>query len=334
MLTLYDSFSPPPPPPPPAPAALSGGAGGSLSPSLLIIAALLLFVIAASAFLHLLLRCLERQSSSAAAAVSTVSPASSEGPKDPPPPPPSSLTDSLPLFSLSALASAQRPSSAAPFDCAVCLSRFAADDRLRFLPSCGHAFHSQCIDTWLSSASTCPLCRSPIEPPIPPPPPPNQPEISPSPSILRGGSGGGSFRIEIGSVSRRRRPPGSSGRSYSIGSFEYVVEDAEVVAAAEPAPPYRAAKAEPESSAAEEVAEAVGGGGRGWLRDYLDRVVSSASSSFRVSRRWSFRSGGGDVGDGGGDGGGRDLEGNRSGGGDESGRFYYESFYRWLTTGA
>ncbi|KAK1307110.1 E3 ubiquitin-protein ligase ATL4 [Acorus calamus] len=325
MLTLFDSFSPPPPPPPLPPAALPGEAGGALSPSPLIIAALLLFLIAASAFLHLLRRRLQRPSSSAA--VSTVS---SEGPQDPPPPPPSSLTDSLPLFSLSALASAQRPSSASPFDCAVCLSRFNADDRLRLLPSCGHAFHSQCIDTWLSSASTCPLCRSPIEPPITPPPL-NQPEISPSPSILRGGSGGGSFRIEIGSVSRRRRQPGSSGRSYSIGSFEYVVEDAEVVAAAEPAPPHRAEKAEPESSAAEEVAEAVGGGGRGWLRDYLDRVVSSASSSFRVSRRWSFRSGGGD---GGGDGGGRDLEGNRSGGGDESGRYYYESFYRWLTTGA
>ncbi|CAM0912968.1 unnamed protein product [Alopecurus aequalis] len=46
-----------------------------------------------------------------------------------------------------------------PFDCAVCLCEFAGDDRLRLLPLCGHAFHIECIDTWLLSNSTCPLCR-------------------------------------------------------------------------------------------------------------------------------------------------------------------------------
>ncbi|XP_006656687.2 RING-H2 finger protein ATL46-like [Oryza brachyantha] len=47
-----------------------------------------------------------------------------------------------------------------PFDCAVCLCEFAGDDRLRLLPLCGHAFHIDCIDTWLLSNSTCPLCRA------------------------------------------------------------------------------------------------------------------------------------------------------------------------------
>uniref|UniRef100_J3MCQ6 RING-type E3 ubiquitin transferase n=1 Tax=Oryza brachyantha TaxID=4533 RepID=J3MCQ6_ORYBR len=46
-----------------------------------------------------------------------------------------------------------------PFDCAVCLCEFDAEDRLRLLPLCGHAFHLHCIDTWLLSNSTCPLCR-------------------------------------------------------------------------------------------------------------------------------------------------------------------------------
>ncbi|KQK19213.1 RING-H2 finger protein ATL13 [Brachypodium distachyon] len=45
------------------------------------------------------------------------------------------------------------------FDCAVCLCEFAMDDGLRLLPTCGHAFHVPCIDAWLLSHSTCPLCR-------------------------------------------------------------------------------------------------------------------------------------------------------------------------------
>ncbi|KAJ1289508.1 hypothetical protein BS78_02G169700 [Paspalum vaginatum] len=50
--------------------------------------------------------------------------------------------------------------AARPFDCAVCLCEFAAHDRLRLLPPCGHAFHVACIDVWLRSSATCPLCRT------------------------------------------------------------------------------------------------------------------------------------------------------------------------------
>ncbi|CAJ2645008.1 RING-H2 finger protein ATL47 [Trifolium pratense] len=46
-----------------------------------------------------------------------------------------------------------------PFDCAVCLCQFTEQDMLRLLPLCNHAFHIDCIDTWLLSNSTCPLCR-------------------------------------------------------------------------------------------------------------------------------------------------------------------------------
>ncbi|KAB1212192.1 RING-H2 finger protein ATL46 [Morella rubra] len=46
-----------------------------------------------------------------------------------------------------------------PFDCAVCLCEFSEQDKLRLLPTCSHAFHIDCIDTWLLSNSTCPLCR-------------------------------------------------------------------------------------------------------------------------------------------------------------------------------
>ncbi|CAN6204337.1 unnamed protein product [Urochloa humidicola] len=78
--------------------------------------------------------------------------------------------DALPEFAyaeLSAAASATRKGkekAARPFDCAVCLCEFAGADRLRLLPSCGHAFHLACIDVWLRSTATCPLCRTKLSP--------------------------------------------------------------------------------------------------------------------------------------------------------------------------
>ncbi|XVE79645.1 hypothetical protein DITRI_Ditri14bG0074700 [Diplodiscus trichospermus] len=47
-------------------------------------------------------------------------------------------------------------------DCAVCLGEFEEGEWLRHLPSCTHAFHISCIDTWFQSHSSCPLCRSSV----------------------------------------------------------------------------------------------------------------------------------------------------------------------------
>lgn len=51
-----------------------------------------------------------------------------------------------------------------PMECAVCLSEFEENETGRTLPKCNHSFHIECIDMWFHSHSTCPLCRSPVEP--------------------------------------------------------------------------------------------------------------------------------------------------------------------------
>ncbi|CAM8901240.1 unnamed protein product [Rhodiola kirilowii] len=49
-------------------------------------------------------------------------------------------------------------------ECAVCLSAVEEGEKARILPNCSHGFHVGCIDMWLQSHSTCPLCRSPVSP--------------------------------------------------------------------------------------------------------------------------------------------------------------------------
>ncbi|XP_073147379.1 RING-H2 finger protein ATL57-like [Henckelia pumila] len=45
-------------------------------------------------------------------------------------------------------------------DCPICLTEFQEEERVKQIPYCGHVFHPTCVDTWLASHVTCPLCRS------------------------------------------------------------------------------------------------------------------------------------------------------------------------------
>ncbi|KAF3781099.1 RING-H2 finger protein [Nymphaea thermarum] len=90
------------------------------------------------------------------------------------------VIDSLPVFRFASL---RGPKDG--LECAVCLNRFEPVEILRLLPKCKHAFHVECVDTWLESHSTCPLCRYRVDPEdvlliieevlepaaVPPPPP-------------------------------------------------------------------------------------------------------------------------------------------------------------------
>ncbi|KAL3737031.1 hypothetical protein ACJRO7_025885 [Eucalyptus globulus] len=44
--------------------------------------------------------------------------------------------------------------------CSVCLGDYESEDRLQQVPACGHTFHMGCIDHWLATHTTCPLCRT------------------------------------------------------------------------------------------------------------------------------------------------------------------------------
>lgn len=57
-------------------------------------------------------------------------------------------------------------------ECGVCLSEFEEMERVRLLPACSHAFHIDCIDTWLQGSARCPFCRADVTvPPLPVPVP-------------------------------------------------------------------------------------------------------------------------------------------------------------------
>ncbi|WMV11914.1 hypothetical protein MTR67_005299 [Solanum verrucosum] len=63
-------------------------------------------------------------------------------------------------------------------ECAVCLNEFEDDETLRLIPKCDHVFHPECIDAWLESHDTCPVCRADLNP-QPDEPPVQVPQLIP-----------------------------------------------------------------------------------------------------------------------------------------------------------
>ncbi|KAG6547751.1 hypothetical protein Mapa_010564 [Marchantia paleacea] len=128
-----------------------------LNPSVVIIVVILTVVFLLSGFLHLLARCCGRVASRREPTESAMSALHGQlqhlfhlhdsGVDQ-------AFIDTLPVFPYKAICGLKEGT-----DCAVCLSEFESEDRLRLLPKCKHAFHIDCIDTWLLSHSTCPLCR-------------------------------------------------------------------------------------------------------------------------------------------------------------------------------
>ncbi|RCV04606.1 hypothetical protein SETIT_1G013700v2 [Setaria italica] len=48
--------------------------------------------------------------------------------------------------------------------CSVCLEDVRGGEMVRQVPACRHVFHVGCIDMWLHSHRTCPMCRCEVSP--------------------------------------------------------------------------------------------------------------------------------------------------------------------------
>ena len=68
--------------------------------------------------------------------------------------------------------------------CAVCLGNYESGEMIRQLPDCHHHFHQDCIDQWLATHTTCPMCRRSLLPPDPTVETPISPSASPTAQLL------------------------------------------------------------------------------------------------------------------------------------------------------
>ncbi|CAN8328503.1 unnamed protein product [Cochlearia groenlandica] len=68
------------------------------------------------------------------------------------------VVESFPVFSYSSVKESKIGSG--DLECAICLNEFEKRETVRLLPICSHLFHIDCIDAWLYSHATCPVCRS------------------------------------------------------------------------------------------------------------------------------------------------------------------------------
>ncbi|XP_031247219.1 RING-H2 finger protein ATL29-like [Pistacia vera] len=72
-----------------------------------------------------------------------------------------SLVQSFPTFQYSTVKDFRREKYG--LECAICLAEFEDNNLLRLLTVCYHVFHQECIDLWLSSHKTCPVCRRDLD---------------------------------------------------------------------------------------------------------------------------------------------------------------------------
>ncbi|CAN6166810.1 unnamed protein product [Urochloa humidicola] len=225
---------------------------------------------------------------------------------------PQAAIDALPEFAYAELSSAAaaaasrkgKEKAARPSDCAVCLCEFAGADRLRLLPACGHAFHVACIDVWLRSSATCPLCRTKLSPrhlaananAAPSADEQNQQqdqapdEAAAASSVVlpvrlgRFTCADGGDVAEAGTTSNSGGRISGGRRCYSIGSYQYVLADEHLLVSVHTRHVGNAGGGAGTGTAAGCAAASVDG-----RQQQQGKKVFARGDSFSVSKIWQWR---------------------------------------------
>ncbi|CAL1356629.1 unnamed protein product [Linum trigynum] len=181
----YIMFPPPPPPRRSFPSAADGGDGGSatdFSPLIIAVIGILASAFILITYYTIITKyCRRRGGSGGVGNPLDSDPNHNSGDTNwMPPSGPAGLDESA-IKSIAVLNYRRGEGLVEGSDCSVCLSEFQEEEKLRLLPKCHHAFHVPCIDAWLKSHATCPLCRANIHAAaavsvavvgfVPPPPP-------------------------------------------------------------------------------------------------------------------------------------------------------------------
>ncbi|KAI3748870.1 hypothetical protein L6452_12271 [Arctium lappa] len=68
----------------------------------------------------------------------------------------SAAIDSLPITLYHRPSTSSTDSS----ECCICLGVFEEGEKVKVLPKCSHGYHCECVDKWLATHSSCPICRA------------------------------------------------------------------------------------------------------------------------------------------------------------------------------
>ncbi|KAI7984411.1 E3 ubiquitin-protein ligase ATL6 [Camellia lanceoleosa] len=72
----------------------------------------------------------------------------------------STSIDKLPTFVHRSMPSSNKEEET---ECSICLGLFEDEEIIKVLPKCQHAYHTHCVDKWLRTRSSCPLCRATLQ---------------------------------------------------------------------------------------------------------------------------------------------------------------------------
>ncbi|KAG0608159.1 hypothetical protein M758_8G083600 [Ceratodon purpureus] len=157
----------------------------SFNSNVVVVMAVLLFALVVAAFINTVARCILRRRRPQAPDDHN----STDKGLD------KSVIEALPVVAYGAESLKSFLDPAGGTECVVCLSEFTAGEKIRLLPDCQHGFHLACIDTWLLTHTTCPVCRRSVLPASPCPDSDSSLDPACAQSIVGGSARFGSSRF-------------------------------------------------------------------------------------------------------------------------------------------